>query len=987
MKKFAILFAISFSSGVLPAAAQTDTTPIALSEYQKQEWQVEDGLPQSNVRAILEDKNRFLLVGTSEGIARFDGLHFSPIRFGGPGESGREPVNALLISKKGDFWIGTDDRGVILERGADSVAISEEAGFHQERVRAMFEDSTGIIWVATQNGIERIVEGRIESFGSLGLVSGDITQPFAEDESGRIYIITSNGFFVSEHAKVKPLRLKHRELGSVSAVYSRKGGTIWAGMRRGLVKLKRTADGRYEEEVVPGAHGTVTALLGDRNGSIWVGTQGHGICHVSTNGKVSHWTTEQGLTDDAIHTMFQDDENNLWIGTLSGGLVRWRESALIPFGQPEGLPNAFAANVLADERGDIWLGTWGSGLLRIRNKSLEQEHLPGTNFRNPIRALAEDRKGNVWIGTWFDGLYRYDGNTFRHFVMGGESVVNAVSALFGDRAGNLWVGTYKGLIRFSRGIPEREKGDRFLTGMLITAIKEDRDGSILVGTFNGLYRIEDSKVLPITPKDGLSNTFILSVSSDRSGGAWVGTKEGGIDFVDGRKAIHLGEETGIPAYPVFSVVDDGRGNLWMSTTRGLLTVPRKQIEELVAGERKTVETFLLGKNDGMRSSECGGMSQPPATVTKDGVLWFATAKGFVHTNVSREWSAVHATRVSVTGLAVGGSSIKTTDRVELLPGSGEFEIKFDAIRLANPAQLQFRYKLNGYDRDWTTTGTRHATYHRLPPGNYKFVVGVRDAGQAWNEQLAEITVVQKPFFYQAVWFYVLVGAILILLVAIVFQWRVARVKGRLKLIVGERNRIAREWHDTLMAGFAAISWQLEATEASIERNASETRSALDLARNMVRHCQTEARRVIWDMHDGPEPVGPLSRVLSNALDGMSARIQVKTELSVAGEEKVLSPVAVHHLTCICQEAVTNATRHGGATSIQIVLEYEPTKITLSVKDDGRGFEMKEASKPGHFGLSLMGERAKKVGGSMEIRSSPTNGTEVLVQIPAGAALQ
>src|SRR6266481_7498958 len=167
-------------------AANSEGPSIALSEYQKQEWHVEDGLPQSNVRTIIQAANRTLLIGTSEGIASFDGLKFTPLRFGSPGGNSREPVNVILISKRGDFWIGTDDRGVILRRGEESIPVSEAAGFQQERVRAMFEDHAGVIWVATQNGIERIVGGKIEAFDSLGLVSGDITEPFAEDANGRM---------------------------------------------------------------------------------------------------------------------------------------------------------------------------------------------------------------------------------------------------------------------------------------------------------------------------------------------------------------------------------------------------------------------------------------------------------------------------------------------------------------------------------------------------------------------------------------------------------------------------------------------------------------------------------------------------------------------------------------------------------------------------------------------------------------------------------
>jgi signal transduction histidine kinase/ligand-binding sensor domain-containing protein len=979
MKVLAMLF---FFLVPTLAAAHADGPSISLSEYQKQEWHVEDGLPQSNVRAIIQAKNRFLLIATSEGIASFDGLHFTPLKFGAPGETSHEPVNALLISKAGEFWIGTDDRGVIRQRGDQSFAISEEAGFHQERVRAMYEDRSGTIWVATQNGIERIVGDKIEAIDSLGLVSGDITEPFAEDESGRIFIVTSNGLFLSDHTSVRPFELIHRELGSATAVFSDGNGTVWVGLQRGLLKLRTASRGDYDEELLPTVHGPVTSLLGDKDGTIWVGSQGHGICHVSPTGLVSHWTTSQGLSDDIIHTMFQDDEHNLWVGFLSGGLSRWRKSTLIPFGQPEGLPNGFAASVLADQRGDIWLGTWGSGLLRIRKGKLQQQRLPGATLRDPIRALAEDRKGYIWIGTWFDGLFRYDGTSFSHFLTGGESLVNAVSALYSDQGGSLWVGTYKGLLRFPTGVPEKSGGEHFLDGMLITSIKEDLDHSVLVGTFKGLYRLRGSVVEPITRENGLSSSFILSVSVDDSGAVWVGTKEGGIDFVRGQQAVHITPENGIPAFPVFSVLDDGRGMLWMSTTRGLLRVSARQLREVVGGQRKTVDAHLLGKSDGMRSSECGGMSQPPATRTKDGALWFTTAMGFVHANVSQESVAIPPAQVSVAGLTVENIPIDASDHVVLAPGSGEFEVRFDAVRLSNPTQLQFRYKLDGYDRDWTTTLARRALYRHLPPGRYRFLVNAHDVGQPWSDQVAQVAVVQKPFFFQSVWFYALLLATLALFVALVFRWRIARVKGRLRVIMEERTRIAREWHDTLMAGFAAISWQLEATREHIGEDTTRTKSELDRARNMVRHCQTEARRIIWDMHDSPEPVGPLSQALSKALDGMSARLEVSTRLSVSGEERVLSPLAVHHLTCICQEAVTNAIRHAAPKSIQIVLQYQSARVSLSVKDDGRGFRRTNASVPGHFGLSVMEERAKKLGGNLQILSSPEEGTQILIEVPA-----
>ena len=979
LKQATILILLPFA-----AAARPNNPPVAISEYQKQEWHVEDGLSQSNVRAIIQAGSRELLLGNSEGITSFDGLHFAPWKVGSADGNANEPVNALLISRTGDLWIGTDDRGVIRQRGNSAVAVSENAGFHHERIRALFEDPAGPIWVATHNGIELITGDKIQYFEQLGLVPGDITQPFGQAADGRTFIVTAKGLFLGNSSGIEPFTLSHRELGNATAAYGDGSGVVWIGRSRGLTKLTPDGRGGYREQKLPAVHGPVTALISDHDANVWVGTKAHGVCRVSSDGTTSHWTTENGLSDDTIRTFLEDDEGNLWIGTLSGGLSRWRRSTLVPFGTPEGLPNSFAANVLADRRGDIWLGTWGSGLLRIRKGKLQQERLEGSPHTDPIRSLSEDPQGNIWIGTWFDGVYRYDGNSFQHFLTGRESPSNAISCIRVDSRGALWLGTYRGLLRYEAGIPEKGKGTLFLPETIITSFTEDRDGSLIVGTFKGLYRVRDAKVEAITEQDGLSNTFILSVSADSQGGIWVGTKGGGIDLIRGHQALHVPPAAGIPAYPVSSVLDDGHGMLWMSTTRGLLRVPLGQLQEFVAGSRRTVDSYLLGRNDGMRSSECGGTSQPPATRTRDGILWFATAKGFVHTDPTAENFRLPPLEARITGFQIERSDVPAAPAISLVPGIREFSLQFDAIRLSNPSQVQYRYKLEGYDPDWTTTSGHRAIYRHLAPGRYRFLASAHDAGQPWSAVVAETAVVQEPFFYQRTAFYfvtlLLAGGIVMAL----FRWRIARIKGRIRVVMEERNRISREWHDTLMASLAAISWQLESTRDRLDKNQMEAELSLEIARNMVRHSQTEARRIIWDLQDEAAPMGALSEVLSKVLDGMSTRSNLNAKLRVSGPEALLSPVAIHHLSCICQEAVANAARHGLARDIQVRLEYRDSCVTLSIKDNGCGFVTANGGIPGHFGLSVMEDRARKLGGDLKIASRPGAGCEVVVEVPVGA---
>jgi signal transduction histidine kinase len=252
-----------------------------------------------------------------------------------------------------------------------------------------------------------------------------------------------------------------------------------------------------------------------------------------------------------------------------------------------------------------------------------------------------------------------------------------------------------------------------------------------------------------------------------------------------------------------------------------------------------------------------------------------------------------------------------------------------------------------------------------------------------------MAVYQQPYFYQAWWFYLLLSVVVVSAAVRLFRWRLTRAKGELGIVLEERNRIAREWHDTLMAGFAAIAWQLETTARLIGSETNPAAKACQLARDMVRHCQTEARRILWDLRDNEEATGPLSSALSNALTPLSAKEGVDMRLQVEGQEVVLAPVCVHHLVRIGQEAVTNALRHALPNIISVRLQYHADWLILSVRDDGCGFRASEklSALHGHFGIPVMEERARKLGGSLRVETSAGNGTEILVHVPFQMQLQ
>jgi signal transduction histidine kinase len=340
----------------------------------------------------------------------------------------------------------------------------------------------------------------------------------------------------------------------------------------------------------------------------------------------------------------------------------------------------------------------------------------------------------------------------------------------------------------------------------------------------------------------------------------------------------------------------------------------------------------------------------------------------------------------IRGWSMGSEVAPESESLEplvLSAGNRDVVVFFDAAQ-NRKADLEFRYRLTGYDPDWTVTRSKLAHYRRLSPGHFDMEVEVREAGGQWPAIAATLKIVQRRFFYQTWYFYVLVGVGMVLLGTQLLSQRDQLVKGEMGIVLEERNRIASDCHDTLMAGFAAISWQLEATAKlfrDTQADLTPAAKSCELARSMVAHCQAEARRIIWDLRDTEELTDNLSQALTRALSAHRTRETIETTFEVYGEETPIAPGAVHHLVCIGQEAITNAVRHAQATNIHVVLRYETDSLNLSIKDDGKGFYVSDTStRTGHFGIPVMQERARKLGGALRLTSSAQSGTEVAVTV-------
>lgn len=329
-------------------------------------------------------------------------------------------------------------------------------------------------------------------------------------------------------------------------------------------------------------------------------------------------------------------------------------------------------------------------------------------------------------------------------------------------------------------------------------------------------------------------------------------------------------------------------------------------------------------------------------------------------------------------------------RIDLDGGQRDIVIVFDKENPYDPERREMRYRLLGYDPEWKHTPFRAAHYSHLTPGDYQLEVQERKAGtEEWYSRVVTLSIGDRPEFYQTWYFYLALLLLAIVLPAYLYRRRVQMMKGHIGIVLEERNRIARECHDTLMAGFAAISWQLEATSKLFHDDdlaSTPAAKSCELARSMVSHCQAEARRIIWDLRDTDEITSVLSQALARTLSANHLRESISTVLDVEGDELPLPPGCVHHLVCIGQEAITNAVRHADPTNITVHLQYESDALCLSIHDDGRGFQSSDrsASKHGHFGIPVMEERTRKLGGTFRLQTTVGCGTEIMVRVPFNA---
>jgi signal transduction histidine kinase/ligand-binding sensor domain-containing protein len=967
-------------------------TRLETSQYQKQHWQMEDGLPHNYVFTIQRAPDGYLLIGTDEGLARFDGMRFVPYDLHSALGLSKKWVLSMAVARDASIWAGTFDGGLYQWRGG-RVLTRFEAG---SSVFDIVEDSSGRIWASTRDGVIRSSgNGHFEPLAALRRPPDTAWNVLALDKEGAVWVVTTDGLwrnsrktaavsgappsalYRSKRAAFECVAKSGGPYGQIFSVQADAGG-VMVGTSRGLYSVAYR-DGTATLQQVPGVPGPVVAVLRDRNGNVWAGTWGQGLYRKNANG-VQGWSSRDGLADDFVRQLYEDDEGNLWVGLRGGGLNRWKDPSLAPFGMREGLRGDYASTAAMDPQGRLWLGTWRGGLYRFEEGKLTSQPTPMSTLFFTVRTVAFDRAGHAWTGNW-EGLFLL-GMHSQHFG-GPETPYRHVSVILFDRQQRLWIATSdNGLFVFPRGRPEGSPVQHLVPDTEVTSLVEDGDGRLWVGTSAGAGWISEAGIGAFHELAKTRGEAFAGLSTDLHGRIWGCTLGGSLWRLDVQGGTALDRSKGLPGYPLYLALDDGKGAMWISSARGILRIDATAIERTLNGAVKQVDYRLFDREDGMRTIECHRQSQPAGARDGEGRLWFPTSKGFVRIDPAALHQPTKAPDVRIEeatedGKAAPGGTLR------LPAGQHALEIRFTALEFSSPEKLRFRYRMEGLETDWTwANGSRTARYSRLPPGRFTFEVTAAVADGPWS-RAETLAVEQAPEFYQTRWFAVLAGFAALLAALLIFRWQMHLFRQRYFAVTAERNRISREWHDTLLAGFSAISLQLEAAMLEAGQTSARVREILTVTRKMVQHYRAEARRVIWDLRESlTEPMSLESAVTSALRQAVEGR-EIAYEVNLCGTEIAVPKDVEHNLLRVCQEALSNAVRHGSPKRVRVDLRYGEADLTVRVEDDGSGFEPAQMRglKNGHFGLIVMEERVQRFGGTMTLASRPGKGTVVEATVP------
>jgi len=968
-----------------------------INQYAHYAWTVRDGVFKGSIQAIAQTLDGYLWLGTEFGLVRFDGVRSDPWEPPSGEHLPSSNIQRLLAARDGRLWIGT---GGGLASWRDGT-LTDYPGLAGLNVEALLEDREGTIWAgatATPTGRLCAIQGGIaKCYGEDGSFGLGVFSLY-EDSGRNLWAGAPNGLWRWKPGNPKRFSVSE-QVTEINAMIDGDDGALWMAMPGGI---KQLVHGKIEANTPlrSGRQFRPISLLRDRNGGLWIGTQ-EGLLHTH-QGRTDLFTRSDGLSGDFIQNLFEDREGNMWVATRDG-LDRFRDFAVPTVSVTQGLSNATVVSVLAARDGSVWLAT-NSGLNRWTDAQVtiyrKRNGLPD----DTIESLFQDYRGRIWISTDRGIAYFENGQFIPVSGVSGRYVHSIV----GDRAGNLWISHQgQGLFHLlESSVVERIAWDALgRKDWAVTLLPDPMPDGLWLGFFQGgVSYFKDGEIrTSYAGVDRLGQGQVNGLQLDRDGTLWAATESGLSRIKNGRVAT-LTSKSGLPCDAVRWAMEDDDHSFWLYTACGLVRIARPELDAWVADSKRTIQVTVLDSSDGVRNLARPGGYTPPVAKSTDGKLWFLTGDGVSvidprHIPLNKLPPPVHIEQITADRkIRWQNFSRAAASNLRLPALSRDLQIDYTALSFVAPEKVRFRVKLEGHDPDWKDAGNeRKAFYNDLPPRHYRFRVMASNNSGVWNETGDSLDFSIDPAYYQTTWFRASCVAAFFALLWVLYRYRLHQIaqefNARLEERVGERTRIARELHDTLLQSFQGALLEFQAARNLFSRRPEEAIRTLDGAISSAEGAIVEGRDAIQDLRPGSTGQTDLEHLLTTTGQELASSQDSKGNrpvflVTVEGPPQTLAPVLQDEIYRIGREVLRNAFRHAHASRIEAEIRYDDRLLRVRIRDDGKGIDKKvqeEGAREGHWGLPGIRERAKRIGGRLTIWSEIGAGTEVELTVPASIA--
>jgi signal transduction histidine kinase/ligand-binding sensor domain-containing protein len=961
--------------------------------YHHSTWTQKDGAPQG-IWAITQTRDGWLWLGGSFGITRFDGVRFESIDFRPAGSTATRGIAALYSTRGGDLWVAYELGGVIRVKQGKPEAIDSFPGLPEKSILALSEDGDGRTWAVTRDQFWVLEGSHWANAGSdwnLPTVVPIVDLTLAAD--GSLWVGTGQGFYVLRQGSRRFDRSDNVPQGLTTMGLS-SSGHLWKRDKTGYALIE---EGNRRADAPPATFDQLegSSEIFARDGSWWSVDCLKGVCRAdpvdSTAPQASHtliddsFSAEDGLSSNRAMELFEDREGNIWVGTTLG-LDQFRRNSFVSVNFPQPLMNL---SLLADSKSGIWVGTD----LRYANSSDSFWKIDPTptrldTFNEPTNSIYREADGSALVGGQ-SKLWRLADGKMQPLQLP-PTVHGKISRLVRADTGNLWVGV-EGVGTFEVVGSEwvRLSGDASLGERAPRAVARAVDGSTWLGYSNNrILTTGNGRFHTYSSSDGLG---VGRVEAILSGSPMLVGGELGLELFDGHRFVALQTERLDNVKRISGLLRTTDGTLWIFNSVGAVQIGAAELKRAVIDPTHRMQAIEYDSEDGLPGGAETGWQDTKLIEDKQGRLWFAARNGLAWLTPSAIPHNDIAPTVQIQSIATSATAYSMLVPPVLPAGTRNIEINYTALSLTVPSRMKFRTQLVGVDPQWREFGNvRKASYSNLGPGQFHFQVKASNNDGVWNESPATLDFVIAPLFYQTLWFYTLCAAATLFVLWQLYRLRVhqltRQVQGRMTARLEERERIARELHDTLLQSTQGMILLFQGFAGRLKRPdpmRDQMEGALDQADRLL----SEARSRVGELRTTGTN-GDLTQAIARLGAELFSDGTTAFKFTTAGAPRVLAPTIADELYLIIREALTNALRHADASIVEAEIEYGADGLGVRIRDDGKGVDealLRDGAHSGHFGLQGMRERARHIGASFVIWGAKNAGIEIEVSVPAGAA--